>query len=158
VGLGLGTVFLLPTSMKSGPAGIAMELPRTIGEWMGDDQPISQREYDVLAKDTQFARKVYYDLSGHEILVSIVLSGDDMTMSIHRPERCLPAQGWNVVSSQRHVIAWPDGKQIELTKLRNTRADDASQTAPTNLTYYWFVGYTDVTASHLARTGIDLRD
>ena len=27
-----------------------------------------------------------------------------------------------------------------------------------NLDYYWFIGYRDMTASHLTRTGIDLRD
>jgi hypothetical protein len=27
-----------------------------------------------------------------------------------------------------------------------------------NLNYYWFIGYRDMTASHLSRTGIDLRD
>jgi hypothetical protein len=28
----------------------------------------------------------------------------------------------------------------------------------TNLSYYWFIGHNDMTASHLTRTGIDLRD
>src|SRR3954469_22835645 len=147
--VGLAAVFLLPKSMKSGPAGIAVELPDYIGDWIGHDSPISEREHEVLAKDTQFARKVYFDLTGNQILVSIVMSGDDMTMSIHRPERCLPAQGWNVVNSQRRMIPLADGSQVEMTKLRNTRVDDTAQTGPTNVSYYWFVGYTDSTASHL---------
>ncbi len=156
--VGMSCVFLLPHALKSGPSGIAMQLPRYIGGWIGDDEPVTARELEVLAKDTQFARKFYFDLQGNQILVSIVLSGDDMTMSIHRPERCLPAQGWNVMASERRVVPLRDGGSVETTKLRNMRADDVTQRSPMNLTYYWFVGYDDMTASHLVRTGIDLRD
>ena len=38
---------------------------------------------------------------GDQVLVSIVLSGHDLDNSIHRPERCLPAQGWTIVDSKR---------------------------------------------------------
>lgn len=158
---GLATIFVLPHAMKSSPAGIAVELPRYVDDWIGHDQPITKRELEVLAKDTQFARKVYSDIAGNQVLVSIVMSGDDMTNSIHRPERCLPAQGWNVVASQKRVLPLSDGKTLEVTKLRNTWAGNektSSGAIPTNLTYYWFVGYKDITASHLMRTGIDLRD
>lgn len=158
---GLATVFLLPQAMKSSPAGIAMQLPEVVGGWIGHDEKITPKELEILAKDTGFTRKLYSDLSGNQIFVSIVLSGDDMTNSIHRPERCLPAQGWNVVASEKRVLRMADGKSLEATKLRNIWADGQKSGAHgslTNLTYYWFVGYKDITASHLTRTGIDLRD
>src|SRR3954470_20737184 len=98
--VGFSSVFLLPKSGKSSPAGIAMELPHYVGEWIGTDAEVTQREREVLAKDTLFARKTYTNLAGDSIYVSIVMSGDDMTNSIHRPERCLPAQGWNLQSTE----------------------------------------------------------
>lgn len=159
--VGFSTVFLLPKSGKSSPAGIAMELPKYVGDWIGQDAEITARERDVLAKDTQFARKTYTNLAGDSVYVSIVMSGDDMTNSIHRPERCLPAQGWNLQSSERRKITVADGKQLELTRLRNGRVTerrDNTRGTLENLTYYTFIGHKDLTASHLERTQIDLRD
>jgi EpsI family protein len=138
-----------------------MALPNVIGMWIGDDSAITQKERDVLAKDTQFVRKIYTGPERDQIYVSIVLSGEDMTNSIHRPERCLPAQGWNVQSSSRRSIPIPGGKALEVTKLQNAQAvetTDKRRLTLNNLNYYWFIGYRDMTASHLTRTGIDLRD
>lgn len=158
---GFGSVFLLPHSNKTSPAGIAMTLPNVVGVWTGDDAAVTQKELDTLAKDTQFARKIYTGPEGDQILVSIVLSGDDMTNSIHRPERCLPAQGWQMQSSSSRIIQIPGGKSLGVTRLQNARTvqtQDKRRLTVTNLDYYWFIGYKDMTASHLTRTEIDLRD
>ena len=158
---GFGSVFLLPYSNKISPAGIAMMLPNVVGVWIGDDAVITQKERDILAKDTQFVRKIYTGPERDQIFVSIVLSGDDMTNSIHRPERCLPAQGWNVLSSSKRSIQVPGGKALQVTKLKNMQGvetPDKRRFTLYNLNYYWFIGYRDMTASHLTRTGIDLRD
>ena len=158
---GFGSVFLLPHSNKTSPAGIAMTLPNVVGVWIGYDAAVTQKELDTLAKDTQFARKIYTGPEGDQILVSIVLSGDDMTNSIHRPERCLPAQGWQMRSSSSRIIQIPGGKSLGVTRLQNARTvqtQDKRLLTVTNLDYYWFIGYKDMTASHLTRTEIDLRD
>ncbi|MFL6301600.1 MAG: exosortase C-terminal domain/associated protein EpsI [Terriglobales bacterium] len=159
--VGFSAVFLLPKSSKSSPAGIAMELPNYVGDWIGKDAEVTEREREVLAKDTQFARKTYTNLAGDSIYVSIVMSGDDMTNSIHRPERCLPAQGWNLQTTGKRTVALANGKQLELTRLRNGRSverNDKTRGTLENLTYYTFIGSEEVTASHLTRTSIDLRD
>jgi EpsI family protein len=158
---GFGSVFLLPHSNKTSPAGIAMTLPNVVGVWIGDDAQITQKELDTLAKDTQFVRKIYTGPERDQIFVSIVLSGDDMTNSIHRPERCLPAQGWQVRASSQRTIQMPNGKSLEVTRLQNAQVletPDKRRFTVTNIDYYWFIGYKDMTASHLTRTGIDLRD
>ena len=85
---GFGAVFLLPTSGKTEPVGIKLALPESIGKWYGIDQPITERERQVLAGDTEFARKVYQDVMGDAVFVSIVLSGHDLDNSIHRADRC----------------------------------------------------------------------
>ncbi len=158
---GFGTVFLLPHSNKTSPAGIAMTLPNVIGVWIGDDAQVTQKERDTLAKDTQFVRKIYTGPERDQIFVSIVLSGEDMTNSIHRPERCLPAQGWNVLSSSKRTIQVPGGKALQVTKLKNMQVietPDKRRFTLNNLNYYWFIGHNEMTASHLTRTEIDLRD
>jgi EpsI family protein len=165
--LGLATVFLLPRKPGVGEAGIRLELPARIGDWEGQDVEISPREREVLAKDTGFARKVYRNSFGDEIFVSIVLSGQDMTNSIHRPERCLPAQGWNVTASTRVALPIGSHQTLEATKLANAGEfmlkPNGKDTEPKRVTlhglnYYWFVGSRDVTANHLKRTLWDMRD
>ncbi|MEP7014876.1 MAG: exosortase C-terminal domain/associated protein EpsI [Verrucomicrobiota bacterium] len=158
---GFVSVFALPHSSTSTPAGIAIALPSYVGEWSGEDAEITEREREVLAKDTQFARKTYTNITGEKIFVSIIMSGDDMTSSIHRPERCLVAQGWSVQESGKRFVPMADGKTLEMTRLHNVHPvelTDKSRALLHNLDYYWFVGADEMTSSHLVRTGIDLRD
>src|SRR5688572_9429625 len=98
VTLGFSAVFLLPKSSAQ-PFGIKLELARHVDGWFGEDEEITQTELDTLGKGTEFARKRYRNdyllrAPGYSVLVSIVLSGHDMSNIIHRPERCLAAQGW----------------------------------------------------------------
>ncbi len=159
--IGLGTVFALPRKEAVGEAGITLSLPDSVGDWTGQDAEVLAKEREVLGKDTEFARKVYRNSFGDIIFVSIVLSGHDMMTSIHRPERCLPAQGWNVVTSQKSRIPLASGRSLETTRLFNTSermTDKGQRITIRSLNYYWFVGSHDLTADHLQRTIYDIRD
>ena len=160
--LGLAGVFLLPTKTALGPAGITLQLPDNVGDWKGRDAAVTPAELTGLAPDTGFARRFYKDAEGHEMYVSIVLSGVDMANSIHRPERCLSAQGWTVERSDKVKIDLPGGRPpLVVTKLadeKEAHVDSSHALAYRNLNYYWFIGSHDVTASHWERTFIDVKD
>jgi len=156
---GLGSVFLVPKEIKIQPSAIELSLPEYVGNWHGVEQTVSEGERGVLGPDTQFARKAY-SLGTDQIFVSIVLSGPDMNTSIHRPERCLPAQGWTIVDSRRVTVPQPQGG-LQVTRLQNVQSvptNDGKRVTLRDLDYYWFVGHSDVTASHFKRTWIDIRD
>lgn len=159
--LGLGAVFLIPTKKGLGRAGITLALPAEVGLWTGKELPVTPQELTILAADTGFARKLYTNPFGDEISVGIVLSGDDMANSIHRPERCLPAQGWTVMQSERVRVPIPSRGPLEVTKLANLssrKMTNGQEVTFRNLTYYWFVGEKETTPSHLVRTAMDVRD
>jgi len=161
--LALGAVFFLPKVANSTPQGIELTLPSYVGGWYGEDQEISEQELKMLATDTAFARKLYNDGRGNQIFASIVLSGKDLDNSIHRPERCLPAQGWSVADSKVVKIPLRDSSSgaLEVMRLHNMRkvpTEDGLTIPIYSLNYYWFVGSNDTTASHLDRTYIDIRD
>ncbi|MGI8436013.1 MAG: exosortase C-terminal domain/associated protein EpsI [Chthoniobacterales bacterium] len=162
LGLGLGSVFFLPKVANSTPQGIELKLPSYVGRWYGEDQAVTEREREILAKDTEFARKLYTDGLGNQVFASIVLSGHDLDNSIHRPERCLPAQGWTIADSK--VVSIPvvgTKKALGVTRLHNLRevpTKDGRTVRLYNLTYYWFVGWHVTTPSHLTRTYIDIKD
>src|SRR5258708_25588378 len=149
---GFGAVFFLPASGKTEPVGIKLALPDFVGKWYGVDQPVTERERQMLAGDTEFARKVYNDGLGNAVFASIVLSGHDLDNSIHRPERCLPAQGWTIADSKTVAVPIPSGGKLQVTRLHNVRqvpTRDGKMISIYNLNYYWFVGYHHMTASHL---------
>ena len=158
--VGLGSVFVIPKDVKMQPAAISLALPQSIGGWKGVDQPISQGEREILGADTQFARKVYTNALGDVIYASIVMSGPDMNTSIHRPERCLPAQGWTVSDSKAVILPTAKGplKTTRLYNIMNLRTNSGQQVTINSVNYYWFVGHSDSTASHFERTWIDIRD
>lgn len=157
---GLSSVMLLPKELSSQPVGIEMRLPESFGEWFGHHVQISDREITVLGADTDFLRKSYTNGRGDEVQVTVVLSGQDMNTSIHRPERCLPAQGWTIANKQSLRLPLPGGGTVPTTRLQNVRnvTRDDKSVSIYNLSYYWFAGHTDVTASHFDRTFIDARD
>jgi EpsI family protein len=161
LGIGLSTVFFLPASGKTEPVGIKLVLPEYVGNWYGTDEQITKLEREVLAGDTEFARKRYTDGAGDVISASIVLSGHDLDNSIHRPERCLPAQGWTITDSRQLEVPISRGQKLKVTRLRDVMpvsAQDGKIISVYNLNYYWFVGYHHITASHLERTFLDIQD
>lgn len=159
---GLATAMLLPRMGAYDPAGIRLELPSRLGMWESEPVAISDREKEILAKDTEFARRVYRNAFGDEILVSIVLSGHDMVSSIHRPELCLRAQGWQLGPASEDALKDSAGKPLlDVTRMHNFRhakTEEGTQLTINQLNYYWFVGYGNQTPSHLERSLLDMRD
>ena len=158
---GLSITFILPTVGNAEPVGIKLFLPDYVGRWYGVDQQITERERQILAGDTEFARKLYTNGSGDSVFASIVLSGHDLDNSIHRPERCLPAQGLTIADSKALQIPLASGGKLQVTRLHNVReaqTRDGKMVPVYNLNYYWFVGYHHLTASHLQRTFLDIQD
>jgi len=161
--LGLGSVFYIPRETRIQPCRVRMELPETLGGWFGQPAAVSDVEREDLAPDTQFCRKVYDDGFQNQVLVSIVLSGNDLDNSIHRPERCLPAQGWTLDDSRTVNVRVPQapGGYLPVTRLHDFKQVSVGkgQVATVyNLNYYWFIGYSDITASHFEREYIDIKD
>ncbi len=169
---GLSTVFLLPAQNNfSQPVGIGLELPTTVpGGWFGYDQTVSEGERATLGLGTEFSRKAYKNVRGDVVQASVVLSGPDMNTSIHRPEWCLPAQGWTIENSSKAEILLPDRGKLVATRLKNMRfltdketgkpmvGSDGNKLILRNLDYYWFVGYDTVTDAHTTRNVIDITD
>jgi EpsI family protein len=175
VTLGMSLVFALPKGENVQPLGVVdmKDVPEYVGAWRGEDMEVTEKEKKTLGEDTGFARKSYttlgsyrgkkatLDSSATHILLSVVLSGQDMNTSIHRAERCLPTQGWNITDKREVPISLPGRGSFTATRLYNTKIvkNDAGQTAQARmLSYYWFVGHTDITGSHFARTFIDMKD
>jgi hypothetical protein len=159
-------VFALPKQLGYQPVGIVMKLPEAIGFWLGKDAPVTEVERSTLGEDTGFARKKYYNGTGDHVYASIVLAGQDMMTGIHRPERCLQAQGWTAGTSSQVAIDVPGFGPMKLTRLHTSKQAEVKVPAGQpprfvtvqSVSYYFFVGYTDLAASHEERVALDFRD
>ena len=156
--VGLGSFAVLPRYHGAQPVGIELSLPERVGDWSGQDAEVTEKERQVLGRDTQFARKFYVLPNGGGIFVSIVLSGQDVNTSLHNPQRCLPAQGWTPIAVSTETIPCNNGTSIQATRLLNKSTLESPHQGAYSIYYYWFVGCKDVVATPGQRSMIDWRD
>lgn len=171
----LASVHLLPEAGEMAPSAVNMEIPGSLGDWSTRTIPPSEEELAILAADTEFAKAIClsprvgeFDIAtGHSIPdridVSIVLSGHDLNNSIHRPERCMPAQGHVIGSSTDVRIDLPNGRQLPTRRLLSVQTlpanEERTQYVSFNcVTYYFFVGHDSITQDHIKRTLVDVKD
>jgi hypothetical protein len=160
-GLTVGAcIWAAPAPSKS-ESGIEMSLPDSVQGFWGANQEVSESERVILPKDTEFAKKLYIGEAGENINCQIVLAGAEKR-SIHRPEICLPAQGWTLQTGEVIPITLASGKKLEVMKLvisKRIALADGKQRELTSLFLYWFVGKESTTPYNLVRvlrTNLDM--
>ncbi|MDE1170648.1 MAG: EpsI family protein [Verrucomicrobium sp.] len=149
----LALCLLAPASHGQTVAGVVLDLPYRVGSWLGLDQAISPSELSILPADTGFARKEYLSGAGDSIVCSIVLAGAEKR-SIHRPEICLPGQGWTVRASQVVPVPLRSGRTLRvmcLTMTHPAALSDGRKIEIPAYYLYWFVGDGVTTPSHWRR-------
>lgn len=138
---------------NSSEAGVVLNLPEKVGAYYGIKEGASEVEKLRLPQDTLIERKSYSDLEGDTIQCSIVLSGVERR-SIHRPEICLPAQGWTIQSRRNVPVQLASGKTLyvkELTLGRDATVGFNRTQHIQAIFYYWFVGKNITTPEHFYR-------
>lgn len=170
----LGSIHFLPSAGKVAQSAVRMKLPAEKGGWDFNEQLPSEAEKETLAKDTEFSKAIclkprfgeYYP-NGEDVQdrvdLSVVLSGADINNSIHRPERCMPAQGHNILTSTDRSIGLGNGRTIEVKRLHSVQRLPLNEKRTEFLelncvTYYFFVGHDRITNDHLGRTLVDMKD
>lgn len=170
----MGSIHFLPLAGEVAQSAVRMNLPEGYGSWHFKHVPPSKEEIGTLAKDTEFSKAVCFsgrpgefDAEGRmipdRIDLSVVLSGVDINNSIHRPERCMPAQGHQIMESHDKRIELDNGRSLSVKRLRSiqripTNAERTEFLELNCVTYYFFVGHDRITNDHLGRTLIDMKD
>lgn len=154
-----------PAAQGGDEAGVVAELPRVAGNFVGENEPPSDLERELLPPDTIIVKRAYRtpgrapeyrDLAN----VSLVIAGND-SRSIHRPEVCLDGQGWTVTDSRVHEVKLLSGTPLQvrdLSIMREVLLGNGTK-LPLHAHYmYWYVGADVSTPSNLQRQLISLRD
>lgn len=167
LGLILSLLLLLPSRPELMEAAVSPNLPTSysLDGWYGEKQQESERERISLPADTRFSKAAYIKLRhsladppGPWISASIVFSGSDMNASIHRPERCLPAQGHLDLMGSDTSLQLENGKTLTFRRLSSHTPTDTPGKDRQYIHYYVFVGRHSIHHSHYGRTFQDIYD
>ena len=146
-------------------AGVLAELPMVAGRFVGESEPPSDKELELLPADTIIVKRAYRtpgrspedrDLAH----ASLVIAGQD-SRSIHRPEVCLDGQGWTITESRVREVQLLSGDVLRVRDLAIEREVLLSNGTklPLRAHYvYWFVGADITTPSNFERQLLSLRD
>jgi exosortase len=142
-------------------AGVTLDLPLSVGDYQGRMVGVTAKEKEGLDEGVKLERFSYLNQKNRLVTASIVLSGH-LKRSLHRPEVCLPSQGWSIVESVPVTINKPDGTSFAATYLRLAidRMDESGRRLrQRGVNIYWYVGSDDTTCAshyeHVAATYLD---
>lgn len=109
---------------------------------------MSDAERETLPKDTVIVRRRYTGADGHWCQVSAVVGGRSKS-SVHRPELCLPGQGFQMSDPRTVMVGGTNWRRITLMK---------GGTPPASFAYTFTNGTGFKTSSHLVRILTDVWD
>jgi hypothetical protein len=152
------------------PGSLVMkiDLPDHVLEFTSTNVPEPKNVVDFLPPDTSFAGRIYTAPDGFWVQSTIVLMGADRT-SIHKPEYCLPGNGWSIgTKSVANIpVAGPTSYQLPVAKWvlgQTLQAPDGRKQQVSGLYVFWLVADGEQTpdnnqrmwwlARDLVRTGV----
>lgn len=130
-------------------------LPLAPPGYASEQMPVTRQELDMLPPDTVYGRRRYTAPDGFSCGVNVVLMGTDRT-SIHKPEYCLPGQGFRIVSQTEDFIRIDEPHPYDLpvrriVAERTARTNDGREVTLRALYVFWFMSDARITADHLTR-------
>ncbi len=142
---------------KGDPASTnSLFLPEKVLDYRSTVEPITRVELDWLPQDTTFGRRRYQSgTDDFQVYVSGVLMGSDRT-SIHKPEYCLPSQGFRILRrTQGYVrIHRPHPYDLPVTRidaLKQIRLPEGRVQEVGAVYVYWFVSESRLSNDHFER-------
>jgi hypothetical protein len=117
--------------------------------------PVTLEELGWLPKDTTYGRRIYQAPDHFTAFLGVVMMGVD-SRSIHKPQVCLPGQGWRIDSSELLTIPMERPKRYDLPIMKllaskEVQFKNGSRALIRTVFVYWFVADGQVTADHMDR-------
>ena len=126
-----------------GSVRMQIELPERVLDFTSTNMPEPEVVLGYLPKDTSYAGRLYTATNGLQINTTVILMGADRT-SIHKPDYCLPGQGWtiNAKAVVNIPVAGPQPYQLPVAKwiVGNVyQTPDGEKHEVSGLYVFWFV-------------------
>jgi hypothetical protein len=149
-----GLLVRLKTNQKLGVPGVIftpvpgnvqvkIALPERVLDFTSTNIPELEVVLGYLPKDTSYAERLYQSPDGAAMTGTIVLMGTDRT-SIHKPDYCLPGQGWHIDSKSIVNVPVGGARPYELSIAKwlisaNFQGPDGRTEKHSGIYAFWFV-------------------
>jgi hypothetical protein len=169
----VGALTQLRANQKLGQPGIKatpipgsvmmkIDLPERVLDFTSSNVPEPEVVLGYLPKDTTYVERRYQAPDGVWATATIVLMGADRT-SIHRPDYCLPGQGWTIDSKTAVTIPIGGEHPYELQALKwivhnSFKGPDGQKQEISGVYVFWFVAANEQTANYVQFQYYLLRD
>lgn len=130
------------------------EIPVAVGDWRGEDVPLSETVLKVAGNDDYLNRLYVNDTSQLWANVYVAYSANPRTMRGHRPQVCYPSSGWQHESTDHIKLKSTSGREMRCLVHRFKKVGIESQDIVV-LNYYVLNG--QVTDDEEAFSGISWR-
>lgn len=151
---------MTPVSHRLSDPGLTMELPANLEEFEAEDIGMSSIEKQAFDEGVEMARSLYQSPRGYQFICTLVLSGP-IKRSLHRPEVCMPGQGWKIDRSEVIKLRAKDGRVQDATLLylfKEHRSEDGRRMRTRAYNVYWYVGYDIATPNYVTHVILSHRD
>mgnify|MGYP001349783905 CR=1 FL=1 len=133
-----------PSTGGEGGVHLRAAVPAVLGPWQGGDSDLDEGTLRLLRTDDWLNRT--YDAPGRPpVTLTVVYSRRDRK-TVHPPEVCLTAQGWEIEAAGRVVVEGTDG--LEAASLTLSRAGERLHAL------YWYAAGERTTPSYVAQQWI----
>jgi hypothetical protein len=135
-----------------GSVMMKIDLPEHVLDFASTNMPEPATVLGYLPKDTSYAERLYTAPDGFWIQSTAILMGTDRT-SIHRPDFCLPGQGWNIDEKQSLNIPIQDQPAYQLQAAawkvsQMMQTGDGQKVKVSGVYVYWYVANNEETPDH----------
>jgi hypothetical protein len=150
----LGQPGILATPIP-GSVMMKIDLPEHVLDFTSTNVPEPEIVLGYLPPDSSYAERLYTAPGGPQVTATIVLMGGDRT-SIHKPDYCLPGQGWTIRDKSVVNIPVAGAQNYELPVARwvisNSYATpDGQKQEVSGLYVFWFVANGEQTPDNFER-------
>ena len=150
----LGQPGILATPI-AGSVMMGIRLPALVLDFISTNVPEPQLVINYLPPDTSYASRMYTGSDGLQVSGTLVLMGGDRT-SIHKPDYCLPGQGWTIrdKSVTNITIAANPPYQMPVARwvISNSyQTPDGKKQDVSGLYVFWFVADGEQTTDNYER-------
>jgi Protein of unknown function (DUF3485) len=138
-----------------GSVMVKINLPERVLDFTSTNVPEPQLVLDYLPPDTSYAERIYTATDGFWVQNTVVLMGGDRT-SIHKPDYCLPGQGWVIKDKSVVDISMAGAKNYEMPVAKwvianSIQRPDGQKQAVGGLYVFWLVADGEQTPDNYQR-------
>lgn len=145
----LGLCAVTDISFQVSAPGVKLALPLSVGNYQGREFDMTAAEKNILDEGVKLVRNVYASSTGRQIMATVILSGFEKR-SLHRPEVCLPNQGWTVTDRTPVTLRLVDGREITMMMMRIFRDGEPQpgvRVRSRAVNFYWYIGSNGTTCA-----------